>query len=303
MPVLTGEKSPGERFPGAVSTYCIEAMMQDRKALQAGTSHFLGRNFAQASGIKFQSREGVEEYAWTTSWGVSTRLVGGLIMTHGDDNGLVLPPRLAPQQVVILPILRKDEDRATVLPYCETLAEELRAQQYDGRPVSVLIDRRELNAGEKGWDWVKKGVPVVAEVGPRDLANNAVFVGRRDQDRKARVNLDRNAFVAGIADTLDDIQQGLLARAEAYRNEHTRVIADAADFAAFFTPQNADKPEIHGGFALAHWCGEAACEAKANDELSVSIRCLPFDCREHGGSPCVLCGAPATQRVVFAKAY
>ncbi|MBM3498570.1 MAG: proline--tRNA ligase [Armatimonadetes bacterium] len=303
IPVLTGEKSPGERFPGAVSTYCIEAMMQDRKALQAGTSHFLGQNFAQASGIKFQSREGVEEYAWTTSWGVSTRLVGGLIMTHGDDNGLILPPRLAPQQVVILPILRKDEDRETVLPYCESLADDLRAQQYDGRPVSVLIDRRELNAGEKGWDWIKKGAPVVAEVGPRDLTNNAVFVGRRDRDRKERVNLGREEFVSSLAGMLDQIQRGLFSRAQAFRDANMREIDEAAEFAAFFTPQNAEKPEIHGGFALSRWCGEAACEAQANDELSVSIRCIPFDSREHGEGPCIACGKPATQRVVFAKAY
>jgi prolyl-tRNA synthetase len=303
MPVLTGEKSPGERFPGAVNTYCIEALMQDRKALQSGTSHFLGQNFARASEIKFQSRTGEEEFVWTTSWGVSTRLIGGLIMTHADDNGLVLPPRLAPQQVVILPILRKEEERAAVLEYCEALATDLRAQQYAGEAVSVHLDKRDLNAGEKGWEWVKKGAPVVAEVGPRDLANNSVFVGRRDRDRKARAAMGRDEFVGGISGLLTDIQQGLLVRAQAFRDEHTRVITEWDEFAAFFTPENADKPESHGGFALSHWCEEPACEAKVNDALSVSIRVIPFDSEAHGEGPCVACGGKAKKRVVFAKAY
>lgn len=303
MPVLTGEKSAGERFPGAVNTYCIEAMMQDRKALQSGTSHFLGQNFARAAEIKFQSRSGEEEFVWTTSWGVSTRLIGGLIMTHSDDNGLVLPPRLAPQQVVILPILRKDEARETVLSYCESLAADLRRQQYGGEPVAVHVDQRDLNAGEKGWEWVKKGAPVVVEVGPRDIANNSVFVGRRDRDRRERVAVARDEFTATIADTLADIQQGLLARARAFRDEHTRVIADWDEFSAFFTPQNSEKPEIHGGFALSHWCESPACEQRVNDELSVSIRCLPLDCEAHGAGKCIACGGPARKRVVFAKSY
>ncbi|MBP5232510.1 MAG: proline--tRNA ligase, partial [Planctomycetes bacterium] len=158
MSVITGEKTPGERFPGAVSTLCIEAMMQDRKALQAGTSHFLGQNFARASNIQFQSREGKIETAWTTSWGVSTRLIGGMIMTHADDNGMVMPPRLAPLHVVILPILRNDADAAKVMAYCEETAARLRAQSYAGAPLKVKIDARDLNSGEKGWQWIKKGV-------------------------------------------------------------------------------------------------------------------------------------------------
>ncbi len=303
MPVLTGEKSPGERFPGAVSTYCIEAMMQDRKALQAGTSHFLGQNFAKASEIKFQSREGSEEFAWTTSWGVSTRLVGGLVMSHSDDNGLIIPPRLAPRHVAILPIIRKDEERDTVLPYCEALAAELRAQQYDGKPVGVVLDTRDMNAGEKSWEWVKKGIPVVLEIGPRDIASGGVFVGRRDKGRKDRFNMPREEFVAGIADILADMQQGLYDRAKAYRDENTRIIDNWDEFAAFFTPENTNKPEIHGGFALSYWCESQACEARANDELSVSLRCIPFDAEEHGEGKCVACGGTARKRVVFAKAY
>ncbi len=303
MPVLTGEKSAGERFPGAVNTYCIEAMMQDRKALQAGTSHFLGQNFAHASEIKFQSRAGTEEYAWTTSWGVSTRLIGGMVMTHADDNGLVLPPRLAPQHVAILPILRKGEDTEPVLRYCNELADALRAQTYDGRPVGVAVDKRDINAGEKSWEWVKKGVPISLEIGPRDIANNAVFVGRRDRTRKERFNMAREEFVAGIAAMLDEMQQSLLARARAYRDENTRVVGDWDELVRFFTPENKERPEIHGGFALSFWCEDAACEKRFNDELSVSVRCIPFDAEEHGAGKCVSCGGESTKRVVLAKAY
>ncbi|HTN77174.1 MAG TPA: proline--tRNA ligase, partial [Pirellulaceae bacterium] len=178
MPVIKGEKTAGERFPGAVNTYSIEAMMQDRKALQAGTSHFLGQNFAHAQEIKFQDQNGREAYAWTTSWGVSTRLIGGLIMTHSDDDGLVLPPRLAPKHVVLLPIYRNDEERATVLEYVQTLKKELEAQRYDDAPVRVMIDDRDIRGGEKNWFHVKRGVPLRAEIGPRDIAEGNVMLSR-----------------------------------------------------------------------------------------------------------------------------
>ncbi|HEY3417614.1 MAG TPA: proline--tRNA ligase [Armatimonadota bacterium] len=303
MPVLTGEKSAGERFPGAVNTFCIEAMMQDRKALQAGTSHFLGQNFARASEIKYQSREGAEEFAWTTSWGVSTRLIGGLVMTHADDNGMVIPPRLAAQHVVLLPIIRKEEEREPVLAYCQAIAEELRAQRYDGRPVGVVVDTRDMNAGEKSWEWVKKGIPLAVEIGPRDMASNAVFVGRRDLSRKERFNLGRDEFITGIAGLLEEMQNNLFERAKAYRDENTKVIEAWDEFRSFFTPQNPKNPEIHGGFALAYWCEDPACEDKINDELSVTIRCIPFDSEEHGVGKCICCGKDAKKRVVFAKSY
>jgi prolyl-tRNA synthetase len=303
MPVLTGEKTANERFPGADNTFCIEAMMQDRKALQAGTSHFLGQNFAKASGILYQSREGNQEHAWTTSWGVSTRLIGGMIMAHGDDDGMIMPPRLAPNQVAILPILRKEEDRALILPYCEEVAAKVRAQTYEGKAVDVIVDTRDINAGEKGWNWVKKGIPLIVEVGPRDMENNSVFVGRRDQSRKERYGQHRDEFAAGVADLLSDIQDSLLQRARAFRDEHTHVIGVWDDFLAFFTPQNKEKPEIHGGFALSHWCGSSACEDKINDELSVTIRCIPFDSQEHGSAPCIACATESKDRVVFAKSY
>ncbi len=302
MPVLTGEKSESERFPGAVSTVCIEAMMQDRKALQGGTSHFLGQNFAKASEIKFQSREGQEEYAWTTSWGVSTRLIGAMIMTHGDDDGMVMPPRLAPAHVVVLPIIRSDDQRQAILDYCNEVAEKIRAGTYDGRPVEVVVDARDMNAGEKGWHWVKKGIPVRVEVGPRDMKNNAVFVARRDKSGKEKYGQNRDEFAAGISGLLEEIQTGLFERAKAFMGEHTHTIDDYDAFKAFFTPKNEEKPEIHGGFAVSHWCDGAECE-EAIKPLKVTIRCIPFDRAESGSGKCVICGKPSSGRVVFAKSY
>lgn len=302
MPVLTGEKSAGERFPGAENTFCIEAMMQDCKALQSGTSHFLGQNFAKAFGIKFQSRTGGLEYAWTTSWGVSTRLIGGMIMTHADDNGLVLPPRLAPSHLAVLPIVRSEEERAGVMAYCEEIVRALREQSFHGRRLEVVLDQRELNAGEKSWDWIKKGIPLTLEIGPRDLAGGTVFVGRRDKERKERTAMGRQEFIANAPRILEEIQQNLYARAKAFREEHTREIDDWREFVAYFTPRNPERPEIHGGFALAHWCGDPACEKRINEELAVTIRCLPLDQNQAAGK-CIACGGKGEARAVFAKAY
>jgi len=296
MPVLTGEKTPGERFPGAVNTLCIEAMMQDCKALQAGTSHFLGQNFAKASGIKFQSREGREETAWTTSWGVSTRLIGGMIMTHGDDDGMIMPPCLAPSHVVILPIIRNDSDKEKIMQYCNETATMLRGQMYDGRPVEVVVDGRDINAGEKGWQWVKKGIPLRVEIGPRDMENGAVYVARRDKGAKEKYGQNRADFVAAIASVLEDIQTGLFNRACAFRTENTRTIDGWDEFTTFFK-------EGRGGFALAHWDGTDETEQKINDELSVTIRCIPFDYEKGGAGKCIVSGRPSKGRVVFAKSY
>lgn len=303
IPVLTGEKTAGERFPGAVSTLCIEAMMQDRKALQAGTSHFLGQNFSRASGIKYLSREGREEFAWTTSWGVSTRLIGGMIMAHGDDDGMVMPPRLAPAHVAILPIVRKDAEKEAVMRYCRGVEESLKRVEYRGAPLRVVLDDREVNAGEKGWNWVKKGIPVRIEVGPRDMENNSVFVARRDRGAKEKYGQNKDEFAASVAALLEEMQQGLLDRARAFRAENTRAVDDWNDFRGWFTPKNADKPEIHGGFALAHWCGGEECERKINDELSVTIRCIPSDRGRDGEGNCLICGKPSPGRVVMAKSY
>ena len=314
VPVITGRKSEGERFPGAVDTLCIEAMMQDRKALQAGTSHFLGQNFSKASGIKFQSREGEERYAWTTSWGVSSRLVGALIMTHSDDDGLVLPPKLAPSQIAIVPIYRDDESKAQVMDYCESLADELRAQTYHGQAMGVELDARDIRGGDKVWEWVKKGVPIRLEVGPRDVEAGGVFMGRRDLGPKEKASMPRGEFVARAVEILDEIQASLLTRATDHRRAHTRVIESRDEFVEYFTPENKDKPEIHGGFALTHFNGDPKIEEELSRELNVTLRCIPLP-TEHGsgeGDPlggvfergtCPFSGEASEQMVVWAKAY
>ncbi|MEZ6064338.1 MAG: proline--tRNA ligase [Planctomycetaceae bacterium] len=300
MPVIKGEKTAGERFPGAVHTYSIEAMMQDRKALQAGTSHFLGQNFSKAQEIKFQNVHEQIEYAWTTSWGVSTRLVGGLIMTHSDDDGLVLPPRLAPKQVVILPIYRNDDERAQVIAYCESLQQQLRQQSYAGAAVRVSIDDRDLRGGEKKWQHVKRGVPLRVEVGPKDLANNGVFVGRRDTGETG--GQSRDEFVANVSQTLAAIQQNLFDRALKFREEHTRTITSLDEFQAYFTPKNADQPEIHGGFAVCHFVdGDSRMEAILK-ELKVTPRCIPLTQEPQPGR-CLFSGRETTTQAVFAKSY
>ena len=295
MPVIRGEKTAGERFPGAERTYCIEAMMQDRKALQAGTSHFLGQNFSKAAKIRFANEAGDLQFVWTTSWGVSTRLIGGLLMTHADDDGLVLPPRLAPKHVVILPVLHKPDVRDEVLAYCRALAAELSERTYAGEPVRVELDDRDLPGGEKGWQWVKRGVPLRVEVGPRDIEKGGVFVARRDTGQKQP--LDRAAFVQGVADTLTEIQDALLAKALAFQETHTKVIDTKDDFYAYFEapPTGPNEPTPpHGGFALAHFCGDEAVEEQIKNDLSVTVRCIPFGDDEPG--TCPFTGKPSPKR-------
>jgi prolyl-tRNA synthetase len=301
MPVITGQKCSWERFPGAVDTYSIEAMMQDRRALQAGTSHFLGQNFARASGIKYLSKEGQEELAWTTSWGVSTRLVGALIMTHSDDDGLVLPPRLAPRHAVILPIYRNDAERAQVLEHCAGLRAELGQQTYAEGKLQVDIDDRDLRGGEKTWYHIKRGVPLRIEIGPRDIQAGVVSVTRRDRPRKDRQAIPRGEFVAKVPEILADIQRGLFERALQLRQENTREIADRKEFEAFFTPANADKPEIHGGFAMAPFVDDPAM-AEALAPLKVTVRCLPLSEKARPGT-CLFTGKPTDRWAIFAKAY
>lgn len=301
MPVIRGEKTADERFPGAVSTFAIEAMMQDRKALQAGTSHFLGQNFAKASDIKFLSKEGKEEYAWTTSWGVSTRLIGGIIMTHADDDGLVLPPKLAPKHVVVLPIYRNDTEKSRVLEYCDSLARALRDQTFGSGKVQVEIDDREMRGGEKAWYHIKRGVPVRVEIGPRDMEANAVFCSRRDRPPRDKNSVPRDQFVAEISNLLEDIQKKLFQRALVHRQDHTRVITSLDDFRAYFTPTNEENPEIHGGFALCHW-SEDPRVGEILKELKVTARCIPLENNEEAGH-CMFTGKPSQRQVVFAKSY
>ncbi|MFW5788763.1 MAG: proline--tRNA ligase [Spirochaetota bacterium] len=295
MPVIAGEKSESERFPGAVSTFSIEAMMQDRKALQAGTSHFLGQNFARAAEIQYQSREGRREYVWTTSWGVSTRLVGALIMTHGDDDGMVMPPRLAPSHIGLLPIIRSEDDRAQVMRYADSLADELRGQVYDGRPVRVTVDDRDMNAGERSWDWVRKGIPLRAEIGPRDIEKDAVFLARRDRRPKEKTSVGRAELVGTIGSILTEIQESLYRRALAFRDENTARIESKADFYDFFKGA--------GGFAVAHWNGSREVEEQLKADLAVTVRAMPTGPEYEEAGTCPFSGEPSSRRVVFAKSY
>jgi len=266
-------------------------MMQDRKALQSGTTHFLGQNFAKAQDIKFQSEAGELEYAWTTSWGVSTRLIGGLIMTHADDDGLVLPPKLAPAHVVIMPIAKSDDDRGMVLEYCDALRTELAHQQYEGEPVRVRIDNRDIR--DRKWQWVKRGVPIRLEIGPRDIAEKTLMPARRDSaERPAKVS--RDAFVANIGNMLAD-------QAAKLREEATVRIDGLAEFERFFTPKNAEEPEIHGGLAYCHFVDSPEMDKKLK-ELKATVRCVPIDAPEEPGA-CIFTGQPSTRRGVFAKAY
>jgi prolyl-tRNA synthetase len=301
IPVYTGEKSESEKFPGAVQTTTIEAMAQDRKAIQAGTSHFLGQNFARASGIQFQNRHGKQEFGWTTSWGMTTRLVGTVIMAHGDDDGAVLPPRIAPTHIVIIPITPKEETRATVLEECDKLASELRVQKFTEANLEVEVDLRDLGGGVKNWEWIKKGVPIRVEIGPRDLEKKTVAVSRRDQAIKAKEFLVRDEFVSRASEILASIQTNLLERATEFRDSHTKEINSRDEFYKFFTPANSAKPEIHGGFALAHWNGSRAVEEQIKNDLKVTIRCIPFGTDEPGR--CIFTGERSARRVIWAKAY
>jgi prolyl-tRNA synthetase len=302
VPVFKGAKTEGERFPGAVDTLCIEAMVQDRKAIQAGTSHFLGQNFSRSSGINFLSRDNKQEFAWTTSWGVSTRLVGTLIMMHADDDGMVIPPRLAPTHVVILPITPKPDTRDAVLKAARELADQLRAQSFDGSPIEVEVDARDLAGGTKSWEWVKKGVPVRLELGPRDLEKGTVALYRRDRAVKEKTFPVVTEVVSQLPALLAEIQDSLYAKALALRDANTIQIDSQQAFYDFFTPKNADKPEIHGGFALAHFSGSREVEEKLKTELKVTVRCIPRDIAAEPGT-CIFTGQPSPQRVIFAKAY
>jgi prolyl-tRNA synthetase len=302
LPVIPGEKTPLERFPGAENTYCIEAMMQDRKALQAGTSHYLGQNFAKGSDIKFVTESGGTEYAYTTSWGVSTRLVGALIMTHSDDDGLRLPPRVAPKQVVILPVVPKPEQQAAVFEYADKLAQQLSNIRYHGVPLSVQVDKRDIRGGDKSWQWIKKGIPLRLEVGPRDIESSNVVLYRRDAGHKQKLILSSADVVAKLPELLDEIQRNMYAQAQQYRDQNLyRDITEFEDFKRLFTPKNPDKPEIHGGFVRAKWSGTPEAEAAIAD-LKVTVRCLPFDQSGEAGK-CVVTGKAATQDAIFAQAY
>lgn len=302
IPFIKGEKTEKERFPGAVSTYTVEGMMQDRKALQAATSHFLGQNFSKASEIRFRNPEGEEEYGWTTSWGSTTRYIGALIMTHSDDNGLVLPPRIASAHIVILPVIHKEETRSEVLHYCHQLAAKLRQKTYHGVPLEVILDEREMRGGEKMWNWIKKGIPLRLEIGPRDISEEKVCLMRRDQGPKEKHFLKKEELLTQVTDILDQMQQSIYEKALQFRDAHIHKIDSKDEFYAFFTPENKERPEIHGGFAFTHWCGETEVEEKIQKDLSVTIRCIPMEMESESGT-CPFTGKSSPCRVIFAKSY
>lgn len=288
MPVIKGRKSEGERFPGAVDTYCIEAMMQDGKALQAGTSHFLGQNFAEAFNVQFTNKEGKLEKVWGTSWGVSTRLIGALIMAHSDDDGLVLPPKLAPIHVVIVPIFKTAEELERISEHANKIADALRKQGY-----SVKFDNRDTHKpGFKFAEYELKGVPVRIAIGPRDLENKTVEVARRDTKEKQVLALDTIATTIPVL--LDDIQQNIYQKALAFRASMITLVDSYADFKKVLDEK--------GGFVSAHWDGTAETEASIKDETKATIRCIPLDAKEEAGV-CVYSGKPSTKRVLFARAY
>lgn len=288
MPVIKGVKTESERFAGAEDTYCIEALMQDGKALQAGTSHFLGQNFAKAFDVKFSDKNNTQEYVWATSWGVSTRLIGGLVMTHSDDEGLVLPPRIAPVQVVIVPIFKGDEQKAMIDEKMSVVVASFKAAG-----IRVKYDNTEHN--RPGWKFAEyelKGVPIRIAVGPRDLENNQVELARRDTKEKTAISLD--GLTETVAALLLEIQSNLLQRATKYRDDHITSVDTWDEFINVLDNKT--------GFVLAHWDGTAATEEKIKDQTKATIRCIPLDNPLEVGK-CILTGNPSKQRVLFARAY
>jgi len=307
VPVIKGRKTPGERFAGALDTLCIEGLMQDGKALQMGTSHYLGQNFAKSADVTFLTKEGKREYVYATSWGVSTRLVGALIMTHSDDAGLVLPPKLAPIHVVIVPIFKNDTEKTNVLAEAGKVAAELRAQ---GLTVK-LDDRDGMMPGAKYYEWEAKGVPVRIEIGPKDLEKGSLCVVRRfvlekegeteqDQRKRKKSFQPRAEAIAGIKPLLDTLQNELLERARALRTKRSRVINTLAEFEAYFADKDA-------GFAWVHWAGNHDQEDEISKRFETTIRCIPFPdqipAQAQGTGTCILTGAPSLQRVIMARAY
>ncbi|HEV2569590.1 proline--tRNA ligase [Sphingomonas sp.] len=307
MPVVAGEKPENERFPGAVATYSIEAMMQDGKALQAGTSHFLGTTFSQAQNIRFQNASGELELAQTTSWGVSTRMIGGMIMVHGDDDGLRVPPRLAPYQVVIVPMLRETDEDAAVLDYARALTAELNAQRALGEPVRALLDGKAIKASNKRWSWVKKGAPVIVEVGPRDVAAGNVSVIRRDRlyqesGKLASSIQPRAEFLSAVPALLEEIQSGMFAEAKTRLDTNIRRgVAEFAELERFFA-----EAEQFPGWVEVQWSKPSGGDLEAVDQrlkaLKLTLRNVPENAEPASGT-CIFTGKPAVERVLVGRSY
>jgi len=289
VPVIAGRKSLSERFAGADQTYSIEAMMGDGKALQSGTSHNLGQNFAKAFDIRYLDRNGALQYCWTTSWGLSTRFVGALIMVHGDDQGLIMPPRLAPYQLVIVPIFRNDDEKAAVLAN----AQKVRAELVDAGIRVKMDDRDGMSPGFKFNDWEMRGVPLRLELGPKDVAKASVVLARRDRPGREGKSFVPQAGIAGaVAEKLEEIQKSLFDRALEFRKANTTEPRDYEEF----------KQAVEKGFALAWWCGGGVCEEKIKEETKATMRCIPLD-QPGGSEKCVYCGQPAEEKGIFARAY
>ena len=289
IPVIPGKKSDAEKFAGADITYSIEAMMGDGKALQSGTSHFLGQNFAQAFEVRYLDQKGELQYCWTTSWGLSTRMVGAIIMVHGDDQGLVLPPKLAPYQAVIVPIFKNDEEKVAVM----SAAKEIKTRLAKAN-IRVTLDEREgQSPGWKFNDWEMRGVPVRVELGPKDVAKQSAVLARRDRPGKeGKISASLADLPATVEKLLAEIQQAMHDKALAFRKANTHETNDYEQF----------KKAVEGGFALAFWCGSGDCEAKIKEETRATMRCIPLD-QDAGAGKCVHCGKDARERAIFGKAY
>jgi prolyl-tRNA synthetase len=289
IPVIEGRKSESEKFAGALRSYSIEAMMGDTKALQAGTSHNLGQNFAKAFNIQYLDKNNELQFCWTTSWGLSTRFIGAIIMTHGDDQGLILPPKLAPHQVVVVPIFKNDAERGPVMEAVERTRSALA-----GADIRVKVDHRDdLTPGFKFNDWELRGVPLRIEIGPKDVAKGTVALARRDQPGKEGKSFVPQDGLAGmVADTLADIHASLFDRALEFRKAHTR---DPKDYAEF-------KQAVEDGWAFSWWCGDRACEAQIKEDTKATTRCIPLE-QPGGMGTCIHCGQPAREKAMFAKAY
>ena len=288
LPVITGHKSESERFAGADDTLCIEAMMQDGKALQAGTSHMLGQNFAEPFDVKFLNDKGESEFVWQTSWGMSTRIIGALIMAHSDDRGLILPPKIAPIQVVIIPIGKNDKEKDVIFKKIDEITSELNIAD-----IRVHVDSRDGRPGSKFFEWERRGVPVRIEIGPRDLANNSVVIVRRDTGRKSTIAL--GTIVAEVAKLLQTVQSDLYTKAMTFRDSNIHDVDTWNDFVSRISQKQLS-------FLNAHWCGNAKCEELIKEETKATIRCIPFNRKEEKGR-CIKCEGESKGRVIFAKAY
>ena len=307
MPVIAGRKPEHEKFPGAVDTYCIEAMMQDGKALQAGTSHFLGQNFAKSADIKFVNQNNEQEYAYTTSWGVSTRLIGGVIMSHADDEGMVVPPRIAPYQIIFIPLIKKNDDAAKIMAYIKNIQAQLKNKTAFGERLRTKIDSRDKSSVDKVWEWVRKGAPMVCEIGARDIENGGLMVKERiffGQPEGKKI-LKTEEFAATVSERLEFLQHEMFKRAKERLEQNIRTdIKTPEEFAAYFANGNEwieDGKQGKVAFVRGKWCAEPATEELLK-AMKITIRCIPFDQSGTTGK-CLLTGKDATLDVIYARSY